>query len=33
MKMDLEQMKIGDLVDQVDRHSRILARQESIASA
>jgi len=33
MKMDLEQMKIGDVVEQVDRHSRILARKESIASA
>jgi hypothetical protein len=33
MKMDLEHMKIADVVEQVDRHSRILARKESIASA
>jgi hypothetical protein len=31
MKIDLEQMKIDDVVEQVERHSRMLARKEDLA--
>jgi len=31
MKLNLKDMKINEIVDQVDRHSRMLARQEDLA--
>jgi large subunit ribosomal protein L53 len=31
MKMDLEKMKIGDVLERVERHSRMLARKEDLA--
>lgn len=31
MQLDLENMKIKDIQEQVDRHSRILRRQEELA--
>ncbi|KAF2459906.1 39S ribosomal protein L53/MRP-L53-domain-containing protein [Lineolata rhizophorae] len=33
MNMDLRQVKIGDIVEEVDRHSRMLGRQEELSSA
>jgi large subunit ribosomal protein L53 len=31
MKMDLDKMKIEDVLEQVERHSRMLARKEDLA--
>jgi hypothetical protein len=31
MVLDLEKMKIGDIQQEVDRHSRTLRRQEELA--
>jgi large subunit ribosomal protein L53 len=32
MKLDLEKLKIKDVVEEVDRHSRLLARKEELSS-
>ncbi|KAF2675459.1 hypothetical protein BT63DRAFT_420648 [Microthyrium microscopicum] len=31
MKFDLKELRINDIVEQVDRHSRLLARKEDLA--
>lgn len=30
MQLDLEKLKIGDVQEEVDRHSRMLSRQEEL---